>query len=283
VEGDKYRQDVILSLRKRISSRHKYSLFSPTDPNAKPTPNYGVDDHLTDQKMQDNQMMLDDCLAQTCKLIEDYADIFASTPKSPGQTTATEHKITLKPGADLPKPQPMYRRTKPDRILIKDWINWMLKNNLIEKSNSPCAQNILVVHKPGKEPRVCIDPRPINAITQPDPYPMPRIDNIFGQLQGTEIFTALDAASGFFQVPLKKTDRWKAAFRCEQGCYQFTVMPFGLTNSPATFTRWMNETFEGLETFLKVYIDDLLIHSTVSQHAAHLEQVFMRCQKTSKR
>ena len=156
----------------------------------------------------------------------------------------------------------------------------MLQQGLIEVSTSKCAQNILIIKKEGKEPQICIDPRAINKITALDPFPMPRMDQIFAGLYGSQVFTGLDAASGFWQIPIAQRHRHKAAFRCEFGVFQFKVMPFGLNNAPATFTRWMAETFQGLNDYLKVYIDDLLLHSQkVADHPRHLEEVFLRCEK----
>ena len=221
----------------------------------------------------------DKIILEIIELIKEYDDIFAQTPKAPGMSDSIEHRIeTTGPPPTSP---PMYRRSAPDRDLLKDWVTWMLENNLIRPSNSPYAQNILIVRKPGKEPRICLDPRPINKVTRSDPYPMPRIDEIFGSLNGSVAFSLLDAASGFFQVPLAEEHRHLAAFRCEQGIFEFVCMPFGLSNAPATFTRWMQLTFQGLQHFLKIYVDDLLIHSTVLEdHPQQLRSIFERCRQS---
>ena len=277
VEGEKEREEVILELRKRISSRHPQSLFTSSKTGLS-KPDWGVDDHLTDQKQQDKDNIWDQALWEVCCLIRKHQDVFARTPKNPGTTHTAEH--TIETEGPLPPSPPMHRRSLPDRQLIEEWINWMLAQGLIEVSTSKCAQNILIIKKEGKEPRVCIDPRAINKITAADPFPMPRMDQIFAGLHSSQVFTGLDAASGFWQIPLAPQHRHKAAFRCELGVFQFKVMPFGLNNAPATFTRWMAETFEGLNDFLKVYIDDLLVHSrNVADHPKHLESIFLRCEK----
>ena len=274
-EGEEELQKVTEELQRRISSRHPKSLRHSSITGSV-APNFGVDDHLTDQKQLDKENLWDQALWDTCQLLRESMDIFARTPKSPGQTDSIEHEIVTE--GELPKPSPMYRRSQPDQQLIKVWIDWMLANGLIEPSVSKCAQAILIVKKDGKEPRICLDPRGINRVTAADPYPMPRMDAIFAGLYGSEVFSSLDAASGFWQIPIAKHHRHKAAFRCEFGVFQFTVMPFGLNNAPATFMRWMDATFEGLNYFLKVYIDDLLVHSSkVAEHPEHLRRVFERC------
>ena len=274
-EGENERKRVILELQKRITSRHPMSLFT-TKTQSKP--DYGVDDNLTDQKQQDQENEMNDALAETIKLIKEYALIFARTPKSPGTTDTIEH--TIETEGNLPSSPPMYRRSKPDRDLLDEWVEWMLAHGLITPSTASYAQNVLVVRKPGKEPRVCIDPRAINKITKTDPYPIPRMDEIFASLSKSKIFSTLDAASGFWQIPIAKKDRHKTAFKTHKGVFEFVVMPFGLTNAPATFTRWMDATFTGLNLFFKNYIDDLLIHSSkISDHPTHLREVFERCKR----
>ena len=276
-EGEKEREACIKELRQRISSRHPLTLFTSTK-TGKSTPEFGVDDYLTDEKQEDLRNETDAALAEIISLLTDYDDIFARSPKNPGTTHSTCHKINTE--GDLPQTPPMYRRSQPDRELLHDWVHWMLEKGLIQRSNSPFAQNILIVRKPGKEPRVCLDPRPINAQTAPDPYPMPRMDEIFSRLKGSKVFSTLDAASGFWQIPINPSDRHKTAFRTSEGVFEFLVMPFGLTNAPATFTRWMQATFEGLNSFLQTYIDDLLIHSsTIAEHPKHLKKVFDRCRQ----
>ena len=266
VEGEREMEKVIETLKQRLSSNHPES------------PRYGIDDNLTDHRQQEEEPAWDQAIWSTCQLIREFKGIFARTPKSPGVTHSIEHKIITE--GKLPPPPPMHRRSLPDRELIEEWIGWMLKHGLIERSDSLCAQNILIVKKEGKEPRVCLDPRAINKITAQDPYPMTRMDEIFAGLYGSAVFTGLDAASGFWQIPIAKADRHKAAFRCELGVFQFTVMPFGLNNAPATFTKWMAITFQGLNHFMKMYIDDILIHSkSVADHPKHLRAAFERCRE----
>ena len=85
--------------------------------------------------------------------------------------------------------------------------------------------------------RVCVDYRRFIAVTVKDTYPLPRMDECLDSLGDTMVFSALDAISGYKQMPIPECDRDKTAFSCHSGLYRFSRMPFGLTNAPATSQR----------------------------------------------
>ena len=145
-EGEREREKVIAKLRQRISSRHPMSLYTSRDGSVS-EPNYGEDDRLTDQRQRDKENEMDEALVETIKLIQEFSDCFARMPKNPGTTTSIEH--TIETEGQLPSSPAMYRRSLPDRKLIKEWVEWMIKHDLIEPSEAAYAQNILIVKKPG--------------------------------------------------------------------------------------------------------------------------------------
>lgn len=122
---------------------------------------------------------------------------------------------------------------------------------------------------------MCVDYRKLNSITVKDKYPMPLIDDQIDMLGGNKYFTALDLASGFYQIPMARDSIEKTAFVTQTGHYEFLRMPFGLANSPSVFQKLINNVLRGLvgKTVFS-YMDDLIIPSTsVEQGLVRLEEV----------
>ena len=115
-----------------------------------------------------------------------------------------------------------------------------METGLIVPSNSQWTSPVVVVEKKNGKKRLCVDYRKLNRVTKKDCYPLPRIDDMLETLQGSQWFSSLDLASGFWQVELDPKDREKTTFITRFGTYEFTVMLFRLCNISVTFQRLMD-------------------------------------------
>jgi hypothetical protein len=131
------------------------------------------------------------------------------------------------------------------------------------------------VLKKDKTQRLCVDYRPLNAVTVKNKYPLPRIDLLFDHLIGAHIFLKIDLRSGYHQIKIREEDIPKAAFPTRYGLYEYLVMSFGLANAPTQFMYLMNSVFmEELDKFVMVFIDDILVFSkSRKEHEEHLHTV----------
>nr|GFA56404.1 reverse transcriptase [Tanacetum cinerariifolium] len=158
---------------------------------------------------------------------------------------------------------------------LKDQLQELLERGFIRLSVSPWGAPVLFVKKKDGSMRLCIDYPELNKITIRNHYPLPRIDDLFGQLQGAMHFSKIDLRSGYHQLRVKEQDVSKTAFRTRYGHYEFLVMPFGLTNAPTIFMDLMNQIFhEFLDKFVIVFIYDILVFSkSKEEHEDHLRTV----------
>ncbi|WVZ93549.1 hypothetical protein U9M48_039520 [Paspalum notatum var. saurae] len=162
---------------------------------------------------------------------------------------------------------------------VKKNIDELLAKGYIRPSSSPWAFPVLLVEKKDTDvKRMCVDYRALNKVTIKNKYPLPRIDDLFDQLQGACVFSKIDLRSGYHQLKIRPSDIPKTAFTTKYGLYEYTVMSFGLTNAPAYFMQLMNSVFmDYLHKFVVVFIDDILIYSkTEAEHEEHLRLVLQR-------
>jgi hypothetical protein len=125
---------------------------------------------------------------------------------------------------------------------------------------------------------MCVDYRPLNAVTVKIKYPLPRIDILFDQLSKAKVFSKIDLRFGYHQIKIRPKDIPKTAFSTRYGLYEYLVMSFGLTNAPTNFMYLMNSVFmPKLDKFVVVFIEDILIYSENEEdHTEHLRIVLTR-------
>ncbi|GJS24733.1 putative reverse transcriptase domain-containing protein [Tanacetum coccineum] len=158
------------------------------------------------------------------------------------------------------------------RQVLSNQLQELADQGFIQPSTSPWGAPVLFVKKKDGSFRMCIDYRELNKLTVKNRYPLPRIDDLFDQLQGSSVYSKIDLRSGYHQLRVRDEDIPKTAFRTRYEHYEFQVMPFGLTNAPAVFMDLMNRVCKPyLDKFVIVFIDDILIYSrNKEEHADHL-------------
>ncbi|WVZ79080.1 LOW QUALITY PROTEIN: hypothetical protein U9M48_026705 [Paspalum notatum var. saurae] len=208
----------------------------------------------------------------------DYPDVFPEELPGLPPDRDVEFKIDLVPGT-APVSRRPYRMALDELRELKVQLQEQLDKGFIRPSSSPWGCPALFVEKKdqgGK--RLCVDYRPLNAVTIKNKYPLPHIDILFDRLAGAKVFSKIDLRSGYYQIKIVEEDIPKTAFSTRYGLYEYLVMSFGLTNAPAFFMYMMNSVFMNeLDKFVVVFIDDILIYSkSEKEHEEHLKIVLTR-------
>nr|GEV32961.1 putative reverse transcriptase domain-containing protein [Tanacetum cinerariifolium] len=121
--------------------------------------------------------------------------------------------------------------------------------------------------------QMCMDYHELNKLNVKNRYPLPRIDYLFDQLQGSSLYSKINLRPGYHQLRIKEEDIPITAFRTRYGHFEFQVMPFGLTNALVVFMDLMNRVCKPyLDKFVIVFIDDILVYSKEEEeHETHLK------------
>jgi hypothetical protein len=188
-----------------------------------------------------------------------------------------EFAIELQPGTAPISKRP-YRMPPAELAELKRQLQELLDKGFIRPSTSPWGCPALFVKKKDESLRLCVDYRPLNAVTIKNMYPLPRIDVLFDQLVGAKVFSKIDLRSGYHQIKIRASDIPKTAFSTRYGLYEYLVMSFRLTNALAYFMYLMNSVFmPELDKFVVVFIDDILVYSkNEDDHVKHLHTVLQR-------
>ena len=213
------------------------------------------------------------------KLLKEFDDLFMKYKADIGNFKIAKHPVEVEPGA-VPHREGA-RRMSPDKAeRANQQVRVLLALGMIQPSLSPWASGIVMVKKKSGELRFCCDFRPLNEVAIKDAYPLPRIDESLSQLGKAKIYTSIDLAWAFWQIPVQKADRQKTAFACELGLFEWRRMPFGLCNASATFQRAIARALQRIVnregSLVMAYIDDIVIATeTIDDHMDRLREVFL--------
>ncbi|GKA80959.1 putative reverse transcriptase domain-containing protein [Tanacetum coccineum] len=207
-------------------------------------------------------------------IVRDFPEVFPEDLPGLPPTRQVEFQIDLMPG-DAPVARAPYRLAPFEMKELSEQLQELSDKGFIRPSSSPWGAPVLFVKKKDDSFRMGIDYRELNKLTVKNRYPLPRIDDLFDQLQGSSVYSKIDLRSGYHQLRVREQDIPKTAFRARYGHYEFQVMPFGLTNAPAVFMDLMNRVCKPyLDKFVIVFIDDILIYSkNKKEHEEHLKAI----------
>lgn len=222
--------------------------------------------------------------ATVSSLLMEYQDLFQE-PGPEGCQLPVQH--TIDTGDARPIAKRPYRVAYSQRQIIQQQLDDMLSKGIIQPSHSPWSAPVVLVPKKTDSGetkwRFCTDFRALNEITRKDVYPLPNIQETLENLGGSKLFTTLDLASGYHQIPVSEEDRAKTGFTTFRGHFEYLRMPFGLCNAPSTFQRLMDQLLiEIKDTECFVYLDDIIIFAeNLEQHLERLQRVFTRLRQAN--
>jgi hypothetical protein len=207
----------------------------------------------------------------------DYPDIFPDDLPGMPPDRDIEFIIELQSGTAPISKRP-YRMPPNQLAELKVQLQDLLDKSFIRPSTSPWGRPALFVKKKDHSLRLCVDYRPLNAVTIKNKYPLPRIDILFDQLVGAKVFSKIELRSGYHQIKIKPSDIPKTAISTRYGLYKYLVISFGFTSAPAYFMYLMDYVFmPELDKFVIVFIDNILIYSkNLEDHARHLHIILQR-------
>ena len=154
---------------------------------------------------------------ETIKVVSEFPDVFSEDLPGMPPERKVEFAIELLPGT-APISKRAYRVSGPELVELKKQIDELLERGYIRPSTSPWVAPVLFVEKKDGTRRMCIDYRALNEVTIKNKYPLPRIEDLFGQLRGASMFSKIDLRSGYHQLRIRPSDIPKTAFITKYGC-----------------------------------------------------------------
>ncbi|GJZ82193.1 reverse transcriptase domain-containing protein [Tanacetum coccineum] len=231
---------------------------------------------VTEKKKSDEKRLED------IPVVIEFPEVFFEDLPGLPPVRQVEFQIDLIYGATHVAHAP-YRLAHSEMQELSNQLQELSDRGFIRPSTSPWGAPVLFVKKKDESFRMCMDYRELNKLTVKNHYPLPRIDNLFDQLQGLSVYSKFDQRSGYHQLRVRDEDIPKTTFRTRYGHYEFQVMPFGLTNVPVVFMDLMNRVCKPyLDKFVIVFIDDILIYSRNEEEYANHLRIILELLKKEK-
>ena len=195
------------------------------------------------------------------RVVCEYEDVFPNKLSGLPPHRDVDFVIELHPDTS-PISMTPHRMVPVELQELKVQIQDLLDRGFIRPSTSPWGIPILFAKKKDKTLRLCIDYRQLNRVTIKNRYPLLRIDDLFDQLRGAQVYSKIDLCISYHQLRVRETNIPKIAFRTRYGHFEFIVMPFELTNAPVAFMDLMHRVFQPyLDQFVVIFVNDIFIYS----------------------
>ncbi|GJY61784.1 putative reverse transcriptase domain-containing protein [Tanacetum coccineum] len=171
--------------------------------------------HVTTKEVEDKS---EKKRLENVPIVQDFPEVFPEDLPGLPPTRQVEFQIDLVPGA-APVARAPYRLAPSEMKELSEQLKELSDKGFIRPSSSPWGAPVLFVKKKDGSFRMCIDYRELNKLTVKNRYPLPRIDDLFDQLQGSSVYSKIDLRSGYHQLRVREEDIPKTAFRTRYGHY----------------------------------------------------------------
>lgn len=225
------------------------------------------------------------CISEGCRvkfhrLVHRYLSIF--NEEQFGCCSVYTHDFKVCEEATKNYQAKFYPIPECEKQKFRDIIERWARSNIIRNSDSRFRSPILMVKKADGGRRPCIDFRELNKILEVRGETVPLIAELKTRFCGAAYFSKLDFKEGFLQIPLNEESKKYTAFTFEGRIYEFNRTPFGTQQSSQAFIKALQIMFDGMDQFVAVYVDDLLIYSkTEEEHLLHLQKVFEQIERAN--
>ena len=219
---------------------------------------------------------VDTGLAVLPPIVKEFANVFNGVGKLP-----VEHDIRLLSGDRLVDPVICAASRVPfkleERVFRK--LDQMVADGIITPVTEPTewVSRMMIVGKPDGDVRICLDPSELNKAIQRQHFTVPTVDQLFAKICKARFFCSLDAASGFYQIPLTTASSYLCTMATPRGRYRFLRLPFGLKSAPEVYLQVMSDLFGDLPGVFTYFDDFLVTVETMEELEANLRRVFERC------
>lgn len=212
-------------------------------------------------------------------LKQSVQQVFHTDTPSFGCAKNYVHKVKMHENF-IPVQQKLRRLPFSVRDAVSTELNRLLAADIIERVDaSPWVSPIVVTQKKSGDIRMCVDLREPNKSIVVDSYPIPHIKELFSQLRGAVMFSTIDLANAYHQVPLHEDSRDLTAFITHEGLFRYKRVCYGLASAPAAFQKLMCTILRGV-TGVQCYLDDIIVFGdSVTSHDAHLKIVLHKLQE----